>query len=1737
MARSSLGCMSRCWGPCLDFRYMESIPLPTTWRSKWFLDKLEEEYWKLKHEGWKTTAHYCSSISRFQVAKRSGATEKPRVSLDFHFFVDSYSAGEVEEDPSGLYKSSMEVEHHLSDEKLELAEELPNTQEQCEAVVEMDDSHLLGISPVVVDVATVVEEEGRPTTEVEMETEEAEATEKSGRGGRSKRGTQPRVQTKVLSKGKVEEDVCFVCFDGGNLVLCDRRGCPKAYHPTCVNRDETFFRSKGRWNCGWHICSTCEKSAQFMCYTCTYSLCKTCIKEAEFVSVRGNKGFCGACLRIVMLTEKNEQGSKEMGLVDFNDKNSWEYLFKEYWLDLKGKLSLTFDEVTQARNPWKGSDALGQEEESSVEVYDANEDKGYSSDSSAGNLERSSFKRRKPKKRLKSTKDVNSSSAAGDSVEGMSIPDGAEWASKELLEFVAHMKNGDTSVLSQFDVQALLLEYIKRNNLRDPRRKSQIICDSRLENLFGKARVGHFEMLKLLEVHFLMKEDSHPDDVQGGIVDAEGSLLEVDDNTDALMKAGKDKRRKTRKKGDEKEPQINLDDYAAIDVHNINLIYLRRNLMEELLRDTETFHGKVVGALVRIRISGSSQKQDMYRLVQVVGTCKVDEPYKTGKRTTNFMLEILNLNRTEKISIDTISNQEFSEDECKRLRQSIKCGFIKRMTVGEVQEKAMALQTTRVNDWLETEILRLSHLRDRASEKGHRKELRECVEKLQLLNTPEERSRRLREVPAVHADPKMDPSHESDEDEGEPDDNNRDNYLRPRDGGFGWKGRGPISPGKGGSTSSDNSWSGARKNISASWEPSKIVPGKGSLERRDLHQPNTWEKSNIQVATTGSDADAWTSQATLTSGSSSGLAAMSTPTPSEQSSNISDTEQIWLYQDPSRKIQGPFSMVQLRKWSTTGYFPADLRIWRTTEKRDDSILLTDVLNGKFYLEPPRRDNSFSQSQKAIIASDNGENNWDGCWRGNKSSSWTEKTECDGSWNPSWKDSGSRVNSSGNADYAKNEGWVSQSTGWTAQAMEASKPKEVQGGNSSRGWDSSKANSAWSAQPQVHSPHPSYRMPLQQGRDSQGRDGWSSGSNHGTWNSNESSGIQTSSKHGHEKQSGKWGSSGQSSLESGRSELENRKSWSTASFVETPKFAREGWASDHGRRNDSSNLSTPTTPKPNISGWLGGQVSAPSHPTNSGWGPTQSPRVNVAEHSPASVREPLKSTSDWSEHRHISVKPLLGGWESHSDSPSMPKSSKTLDQGGKIDFSNTPPRTPKPSSGMWTGVQNAGNKWDAALAGTADQTTAGLGGAPNQVRDASPVNEPSKVSVQWGGQSPTPEKSPGGEWESDAQCSTFKQTETINSDEATTSPECSQVNHSSSSPSASVKPSGESGSISGYSESGSGFSTKNEFVSSPSGLVPISATGAKCLIQDHENGFPSLVNGSSSSLDLEKGRSLSCLHDMQIPSQSTVADDPQKFAQANVLYTQKKPSANSLEGAVIDAGIVPGDFLAHVEVEKGELSNSWSDPSAPSSVGRNTNIGVDSEPNTGQKSKAAKSGNPNLDSHGTADHTENHPNPGSSVSELAPSHNWVQLPGTQGSDWSAPSAAPPRQPVSWDVAPGAFHGSFQNRSFAPADPHKPLLAMSRKQCERSSSVHVQSPTNHAWGTTQENSNASGAQPQGNANTGRGGSAQGSTNTVGGADQGTTMEGSTNMGWGTTGVQAEKSGTWASQLKHNGEMFSS
>jgi chromatin remodeling complex protein RSC6 len=298
-------------------------------------------------------------------------------------------------------------------------------------------------------------------------------------------------------------------------------------------------------------------------------------------------------------------------------------------LDLKGKHLLTIEELKSAKSHWIVPTTAGrrEKEESSDELYDASNGQDATFDiSSKKRIQNNSSGKRGQKRKkdgnITSRKcgiSINSAGGLpnGSTGEGMALAGDKNWASSELLEFIGHMRNGDNSYISQFDVQVLLLEYIKQNNLHDPRRKSQIICDARLSNLFKKPRVDHFEMLKLLEMHYLVKQASTPNADSQRAIYSDSAQVNNGGHNELADTLGFD-RRKAHKKI-ERELTINPEDYAAIDMHNINLIYLRRSVMEDLIDQVAAFSNKIAGAFVRIRISGLGNKEDMYRLVKVLG--------------------------------------------------------------------------------------------------------------------------------------------------------------------------------------------------------------------------------------------------------------------------------------------------------------------------------------------------------------------------------------------------------------------------------------------------------------------------------------------------------------------------------------------------------------------------------------------------------------------------------------------------------------------------------------------------------------------------------------------------------------------------------------------------------------------------------------------------------------------------------------------------------------------------------------------------------------------------------------------------------------------------------------------------------------------------------------------------------------------------------------------------------------
>ncbi|KAK9108951.1 hypothetical protein Sjap_017011 [Stephania japonica] len=294
------------------------------------------------------------------------------------------------------------------------------------------------------------------------------------------------------------EDLCFVCLDGredGEMVGCGRRDCPKVYHLRCVNQDERILSDAGRWTCG---------------------------RLAFMQKIRSN-GFCDQCIKLVMRIEddKPRDEVKKKGnhlsvicfyadaLVsdatpflivfvqsgpDFDDELSWDSHFKDYWIDLKNKLSITLNELKQARNLSDNKDFAT---------------KYGISDSPIEDIETRNSRRSNTERQFESSpKDGSAEAPQVTDSGGKSALNCTNWASNELLELVGYMKNGDTSFLSQLDARAVLLEYIARNRLRDSAEKSHIVCDSRLQKLFGKSHVKHFEMLRLFDSHLLIKEDN-----------------------------------------------------------------------------------------------------------------------------------------------------------------------------------------------------------------------------------------------------------------------------------------------------------------------------------------------------------------------------------------------------------------------------------------------------------------------------------------------------------------------------------------------------------------------------------------------------------------------------------------------------------------------------------------------------------------------------------------------------------------------------------------------------------------------------------------------------------------------------------------------------------------------------------------------------------------------------------------------------------------------------------------------------------------------------------------------------------------------------------------------------------------------------------------------------------------------------------------------------------------------------
>lgn len=182
------------------------------------------------------------------------------------------------------------------------------------------------------------------------------------------------------------------------------------------------------------------------------------------------------------------------------------------------------------------------------------------------------------------------------------------WGSKPLIEFLELIGQDTKEKHSQHAVASFINKYIKENGLASAEKKKKVLCDDILFALFGKKSILRTKVYEMLEEHFAENHDDSDDELLDSSDDEdyrEKSSLGLKNNPTTLMK---------------KVPKIPKSCFAAIIPENIKLIYLKKSLIQELLKFPESFEFKVIGSFVRMKSDPNDIFQkNPFQLQQVTG--------------------------------------------------------------------------------------------------------------------------------------------------------------------------------------------------------------------------------------------------------------------------------------------------------------------------------------------------------------------------------------------------------------------------------------------------------------------------------------------------------------------------------------------------------------------------------------------------------------------------------------------------------------------------------------------------------------------------------------------------------------------------------------------------------------------------------------------------------------------------------------------------------------------------------------------------------------------------------------------------------------------------------------------------------------------------------------------------------------------------------------------------------------
>ncbi|XP_013649457.2 uncharacterized protein At5g08430-like [Brassica napus] len=574
-----------------------------------------------------------------------------------------------------------------------------------------------------------------------------------------------------MAEEKEWEDWCFICKDGGSLMLCDYKDCPKAYHASCVENDISAGESDDSYICECHSCYLCGKRPKLLCLCCPQSVCEGCVTHAEFIHLKEDKGLCNQCQEYVVVLEEIRRYDAAGDKLDLTDTNTFECLFLECWEIAKKQEDITFEDVLRAKSSQRKVTKLKHKDDRRSSLNDA-----YTSKSQKRivNLKQQKVDRSKHSLSAHIVDGSEDSKTVGKN-KNMKF---TRWGSKPLIDFLTSIGEDTRRAMSQGSVESVIHKYIRQENLLDPKKKKKVRCDEKLYSVFRKRSVKQRKIHRLLDAHFrenlekqlecntrsergfsrkservLMPckkkqriERSHEKEVKPQIWPTKTCEKEVKPQIWSAKTCEKEVKlevRPTETCEKEVKPEMRPTGFAAINADNIKLVYLRKSLVLELLKKCkESFGEKVVGSFVKVK--NDPRDRIAFQILQVTGAKTADG------QSQGLFLDVAGM--ASSVSISKLDDSDISKEEIENLKQKVTSGLLRQPTVVEMEQKAKALHEDITKHWIGRQLIILQKRINCANEKGRREELDEYLEQRERLQKPSEQERLLRETPRIIED-------------------------------------------------------------------------------------------------------------------------------------------------------------------------------------------------------------------------------------------------------------------------------------------------------------------------------------------------------------------------------------------------------------------------------------------------------------------------------------------------------------------------------------------------------------------------------------------------------------------------------------------------------------------------------------------------------------------------------------------------------------------------------------------------------------------------------------------------------------------------------------------------------------------------------------------------------------------------------------------------------------------------